>query len=130
MTQATVTPARAEVLPGNDNLYTKRMVRVPLQLRVDIEVGPETQSATSLNLSPTGVCFTTDEPLDEDLIYPVIIFLPEGKREFSILKVEARVIWQDPCEDGWRGAARFTNFAPGDQRRIKSFLLSVLNAKS
>lgn len=108
--------------------YVKRMVRVAMELRLDIENGPETQPAMTVNLSPTGVCFTTEDPLDEEAVYPLILFLPEGKREFNILKVEARLVWQEPSDEGWTCAARFETFAPGDQRRIKSFLLDRLRS--
>ena len=51
----------------------------------------------------------------------VLLYLPRGK-EVEILKVAARQVWQEPDGEAFRVGAAFEQFAPGDERRIKTWL--------
>lgn len=101
----------------------KRMKRVHCEVRLDVEVGEETKPATAVNLSPSGIGFTSSEPIELGASHPLILYLPEGKHEMTLLRLEARTIWQEPTEEGFAHGAAFESFAPGDARRLKAWLL-------
>ena len=50
----------------------------------------------------------------------VLLYIPKGK-EVEILKVEARMVWQEDFEEDYRIGAAFEKFAPGDERRIRQW---------
>lgn len=101
----------------------KRMKRVRVEVRLDVEVGEETKPATAVNLSPSGIGFTSVEPIELGARHPLILYLPEGKHEMMLLRLEARTVWQQPIDDGYAHGAAFEAFAPGDARRLKAWLL-------
>lgn len=104
------------------------MRRVPVEIRLDIERGRIMVGGQSVNISPSGICFASPEPIEPQERFHLILYLPEGKNEFSLLKVEASQVWQKPHEEGYRVGAKFEAFAPGDERRIRGWLLSLMNA--
>lgn len=104
----------------------KRMVRVSTTVRIDVEMGAVTIPGETVNVSPSGVCFKCNELLEPQDTVHLILYMPEGKRDFGILRVAAEAVWNIPSEEGFLVAARFTAFAPGDQRRIREWLLSIM----
>lgn len=109
---------------GEGNLH-KRFLRKPVEIRVEVERFQEGLSSTSINMSPSGICFELSEPLEEAERFRVLLYIPRGK-EVEILKVSARMVWQELRDDGrYRVGAAFEQFAPGDERRIRQWLLEV-----
>lgn len=105
--------------------HHKRFLRKPVEIRVEVERFQEGLSSTSINMSPSGICFELPEPLEEGEHFRVLLYIPQGK-EVEILKVSARMIWQELRDDGhFRVGAAFEKFAPGDERRIRQWLLEV-----
>lgn len=103
----------------------KRFLRKPIEIRVEVERFSEGLSSISINLSPSGLCFELDEPLEDDEKFRVLLYIPQGK-EWEILKVSARMVWQEMRDDGrFRVGAAFEQFAPGDEKRIRQWLLEV-----
>lgn len=116
--------------PGNqpspaDAPRQKRFLRKPVEIRVEVERYQEGLASTSINMSPSGICFELTEPLEDEERFRVLLYIPQGK-EVEILKVSARMIWQELRDDGrFRVGAAFEQFAPGDERRIRQWLLDV-----
>lgn len=109
----------------SDKPRLKRFLRKPVEIRVEVERFSEGLPSISINMSPTGVCFELDEPLEENERFKVLLYIPRGK-EWEILKVSARMVWQELRESGkFRVGAAFVQFAPGDERRIRQWLLEV-----
>lgn len=105
--------------------FHKRFLRKPVTIRVEVERFQEGLESSSLNMSPSGICFQLQEPLEEGEKFRVLLYIPRGK-EVEILKVSARMVWQEPQDDGgWRVGAAFEQFAPGDERRIRQWLLEL-----
>lgn len=105
--------------------FHKRFLRKPVEIRVEVERFQEGLASSSVNMSPSGICFDVGEPLEEDEHFKVLLYIPRGK-EVEILKVEARMVWQEPVDNGlFRTGAAFTKFAPGDERRIRQWLLEL-----
>lgn len=105
--------------------FHKRFLRKPVEIRVEVERFQEGLASSSVNMSPSGICFEVGEPLEDNERFKVLLYIPRGK-EVEILKVEARMVWQEPVDDGmFRTGAAFEKFAPGDERRIRQWLLEL-----
>ena len=105
--------------------FHKRFLRKPVQIRVEVERFQEGLASSSVNMSPSGICFEVGEPLEDNERFKVLLYIPRGK-EVEILKVEARMVWQEPTDAGlFRTGAAFEKFAPGDERRIRQWLLEL-----
>ncbi|MEM7676269.1 MAG: PilZ domain-containing protein, partial [Myxococcota bacterium] len=81
-------------------------MRKPVDIRVEVERFQEGLASTSVNMSPSGICFELEEPLEDEEQFRILLYIPRGK-EVEILKVSARMVWQEVQDSGkWRiGAA-------------------------
>src|ERR1700704_1188397 len=105
--------------------FHKRFVRKRVEIRVEVERFQEALASSSVNISPSGICFELAESLELSEQIRVLLYIPRGK-EVEILKVGARMVWQEPKdEEGFRIGAAFEQFAPGDERRIRAWLLEL-----
>ncbi len=105
--------------------FHKRFVRKPVKIRIEVERFQEALASTSENISPSGICFNIAEELEQDERMRILLYIPRGK-EVEILKVQARMVWQEPLDDeGVRVGAAFEQFAPGDERRLRAWLLEL-----
>lgn len=117
--------SNAQKTPAGGKVPSKRFIRKPVEIRVEIERFQEGLSSISINMSPSGICFELPEPLDEGEKFRILLYIPYGK-EVEILKVRGRMVWQELRDDGnFRVGAAFEQFAPGDERRIRQWLLDV-----
>jgi hypothetical protein len=107
--------------------FHKRFVRKPVEIRVEVERFSEAIASSSVNISPSGICFKIAEPLEQNEHMRVLLYIPRGK-EVEILKVRARAVWQEPFDDAFRVGAAFEQFAPGDERRLRAWLLELGSA--
>lgn len=62
------------------------------------------------NLSTTGVCFTTDEAIEPNLMLRCFISMQKSGRHMTRLRCEGRVVRADKATDGWEVAVNFTTF--------------------
>lgn len=104
--------------------FHKRFVRKRVEIRVEVERFQEALASSSVNISPSGICFEIGQALEHGEQIRVLLYIPRGK-EVEILKVRARSVWQEQKESNWRVGAAFEQFAPGDERRIRSWLLEL-----
>ena len=104
--------------------FHKRFVRKPVEIRVEVERYQEALASSSVNISPSGICFEISESLEENESTRILLYIPRGK-EVEILKVRARVVWQEVRDERFRTGASFEQFAPGDERRIRQWLLEL-----
>ncbi len=105
--------------------FHKRFLRKAVEIRVEVERFQEGLASSSVNMSPSGICFDVGEPLEDNENFRVLLYIPRGK-EVEILKVQARMVWQEPVDNGlFRTGAAFEKFAPGDERRIRAWLMEL-----
>jgi c-di-GMP-binding flagellar brake protein YcgR len=106
--------------------FHKRFLRKRVEIRVEVERFQEGLASSSVNMSPSGICFELADPLEENERFRVLLYIPRGK-EVEILKVSARMVWQELRDDNglYRVGAAFEQFAPGDERRIRQWLLEL-----
>ena len=113
-------PAPQEQYP-----FHKRFVRKPVEIRIEVERFQEALESSSVNISPSGMCFLISEPLEDNERMRILLYVPQGK-EVEILRVSARMVWQEDADDEmFRVGAAFEQFAPGDERRIRQWLLEL-----
>jgi len=107
--------------------FHKRFVRKPVQIRIEVERFQEAMESSSVNISPSGMCFLIREPLENSERMRILLYVPQGK-EVEILRVSARMVWQEDADDEmFRVGAAFEQFAPGDERRIRQWLIELSN---
>lgn len=104
--------------------FHKRFVRKPVEIRIEVERFQEALKSSSVNISPSGICFLIADPLEHNEQIRILLYIPHGK-EVDILKVRARMVWQEPKEELFLVGAAFEQFAPGDERRIRQWLLDL-----
>lgn len=80
--------------------------RFPTFCTVELESG----TGITRNLSTTGVCFTTDQPIDPDLMVRCFIPMQRPGRNTVRLRCEGKVVRVNKSEDGWDVAINFTSF--------------------
>ena len=114
-----------KTVPQEQYPFHKRFVRKPVQIRIEVERFQEALESSSINISPSGMCFLIREPLEELERMRILLYVPRGK-EVEILRVSARMVWQEDADDEmFMVGAAFEQFAPGDERRIRQWLLEL-----
>jgi hypothetical protein len=107
--------------------FHKRFLRKPVEIRVEVERFSEALPSSSVNLSPSGMCFMLADQLEDNERMKVLLYVPHGK-EVEILKVQARQVWQEAADEKWKIGAAFEQFAPGDERRLRAWLIELGSA--
>ena len=104
--------------------FHKRFVRRKVQVRIEVERLSDAINSSTVNISPSGLCFLSWSQLEESEGMRVLIYVPRGK-EVELLKVRARVVWQQSRDGQWFVGAAFEQFAPGDERRLRAWLVEL-----
>ena len=105
-----------------------RHLRAPIEIRIEVTVGPQSFTATSRNLALGGVSFETLEQLSVGEPIKVLLYIPV-KKELELLKAASEVVWIEDQQGSWMIGAAFRKFAPGDQKRLREWLLDCLQAQ-
>jgi hypothetical protein len=78
--------------------------RYPTSCTVELDSG----SGITRDLGTTGVCFTTDEAIEPDLMLRCFIPMQKKGRNLTRLRCEGRVVRSSKTIDGWEIAIHFT----------------------
>ncbi len=105
-----------------------RHLRAPIEIRVEITVGPQSFTATSRNLALGGVSFETLEQLNKGDHVNILLYIPI-KKELELLKAASEVVWVEDQQGSFMVGAAFRKFAPGDQKRLREWLLECVQAQ-
>ncbi len=107
----------------------KRFARVRVDLRLEVETETGSRHTRARNLSAKGVMFNSEGELVPGQQIHVLIYIPRG-REVDLLKIKGEVIWVRREEDrSFIVGSTFTRFAPGDERRLRQYLLQHLRGE-
>lgn len=107
----------------------KRFARVPVDLRLEVETDTGSLHTRARNLSARGVLFSSDSELVPGDPIHVLIYIPRG-REVDLLKIRGQVIWVRKEENGlFMAGCGFQRFAPGDERRLRQYLLAHIKGE-
>jgi hypothetical protein len=104
-----------------------RHLRAPIEIRVEIAARNQSFTTTTRNLAAGGISFeSTERFLVEDLVN-ILLYIPV-KKELELLKVASRVVWVEEDLGCWMVGASFEKFAPGDEKRLREWLLEAVRA--
>lgn len=120
-------PAADEPSVGSRERKTRHL-RAPIEIRIEVTVGPQSFTATSRNLALGGVSFETLEQLAVGTPIKVLLYIPV-KKELELLKAASEVVWTEDQQGSWMIGAAFRKFAPGDQKRLREWLLECLKSQ-
>ncbi len=105
-----------------------RHLRAPIEIRVEIAARNQSFTTTTRNLAAGGISFeSTERFLVEDLVN-ILLYIPV-KKELELLKVASRVVWVEEDLGCWMVGASFEKFAPGDEKRLREWLLDAVRAQ-
>jgi len=124
--------AKKHDVPGPDEPRASekkptRHLRAPIEIRIEVTLGPQSFTATSRNLAIGGVSFETLEELNVGDQINVLLYIPVSK-DIELLKVASQVVWSEDQGGSWMVGAKFQKFAPGDQKRLREWLLECVRA--
>jgi Tfp pilus assembly protein PilZ len=104
-----------------------RHLRAPIEIRIEITLGPQSFTATSRTLAIGGISFETLEELKVGDQINVLLYIPVNK-DIELLKAASEVVWVEDQGGSWMVGAKFKKFAPGDQKRLREWLLECVRA--
>jgi len=120
-------PSPNEPKASKSNKPTRHL-RAPIEIRIEITVGPQSFTATSRNLALGGVSFETLEKLSVNDKVNVLLYIPV-KKELELLKASSDIVWVEDQNGSYMVGAAFRKFAPGDQKRLREWLLECVRAQ-
>jgi len=102
--------------------YHKRYARMPIEIRVEVEALTESITTRTRNISAGGISFECGSEIQIGDPMNVLLYIPRGK-EVELLKVQSEAVWCDEKQGLFIVGSGFRKFAPGDERRLRHWLL-------
>jgi hypothetical protein len=120
-------PTKEETLHDSPKKRTRHL-RAPIEIRIEVSMGPQSFTATSRNLSLGGVSFETLEKLTMNSMVHILLYIPV-KKELELLKAASEIVWVEDQDGSYMVGAAFRKFAPSDQKRLQNWLLEAVRAQ-
>lgn len=124
-------PATAKPLPGKvahpAEKHTRHL-RAPIEIRVEITARSQSFTTTSRNIALGGISFEAQQEFRVGDLVNVLLYIPV-KKELDLLKVASEIVWVEDLSGSWMAGAAFRKFAPGDERRLRSWLIESVKAQ-
>jgi Tfp pilus assembly protein PilZ len=105
-----------------------RHLRAPIEIRVEITARAQSFTTTSRNIAAGGISFESQEGFRIGDEVNILLYIPV-KKELELLKVASEVVWVEEDEGCWFVGAAFKKFAPGDEKRLREWLLESVRAQ-
>lgn len=105
-----------------------RHLRAPIEIRVEITARNQSFTTTSRNLAAGGLSFESQEGFRVGDLINVLLYIPV-KKELDLLKVASEVVWVEEDDGCWLVGCAFRKFAPGDEKRLREWLLESVRAQ-
>jgi hypothetical protein len=123
---ATAEPEEGKVAhPANK---TTRHLRAPIEIRVEITARNQSFTTTSRNIAIGGISFEAQQEFRVGDLVNVLLYIPV-KKELDLLKVASEIVWVEDLQGSWMAGAAFRKFAPGDERRLRAWLIESVKAQ-
>jgi Tfp pilus assembly protein PilZ len=106
---------------------TTRHLRAPIEIRIEITARNQSFTTTSRNIALGGISFESSQEFRVGDLVNVLLYIPV-KKELDLLKVASEVVWTEDVGGSFMAGAAFRKFAPGDERRLRSWLLESVRA--
>lgn len=105
-----------------------RHLRAPIEIRVEITARSQSFTTTSRNIAAGGISFESQEGFLIGDEVNVLLYIPVNK-DLDLLKVASVVVWTEDDEGAWMIGVAFQKFAPGDEKRLRGWLLESVLAQ-
>jgi Tfp pilus assembly protein PilZ len=105
-----------------------RHLRAPIEIRVELTVRNQSFTTTSRNIAVGGLSFESQQDFRIGDLVNVLLYIPVRK-ELELLKAASEVVWVEDLKGSWMCGAAFRKFAPGDERRLREWLLETIRAQ-
>jgi Tfp pilus assembly protein PilZ len=105
-----------------------RHLRAPIEIRVEITARNQSFTTTSRNIALGGISFESQQQFRVGDLVNVLLYIPV-KKELELLKVASEVVWVEDLGGSWMCGTAFRKFAPGDERRLREWLLESVRAQ-
>jgi len=105
-----------------------RHLRAPIEIRVEITARSQSFTTTSRNIALGGISFESQQQFRVGDLVNVLLYIPV-KKELELLKVASEVVWVEDLGGSWMCGTAFRKFAPGDERRLREWLLECVRAQ-
>jgi Tfp pilus assembly protein PilZ len=105
-----------------------RHLRAPIEIRVEITARSQSFTTTSRNIALGGISFESQQQFRVGDLVNVLLYIPV-KKELELLKVASEVVWVEDLGGSWMCGTAFRKFAPGDERRLREWLLESVRAQ-
>ena len=105
-----------------------RHLRAPIEIRIEVTLGPQSFTATSRNLALGGISFETLELLKIGDNVKILLYIPINK-DLELIKTESNIVWIEEDSGCYILGAAFQKFAPGDLKRLRKWLLECVRAQ-
>jgi hypothetical protein len=107
---------------------TTRHLRAPIEIRVEITARSQSFTTTSRNIAIGGISFEAQQEFRIGDLVNVLLYIPV-KKDLDLLKVASEIVWVEDLSGSWMAGAAFRKFAPGDERRLRSWLIESVKAQ-
>lgn len=108
--------------------YQPRHRRAPIEIRIEITANNQSFTTTSRNIAAGGISFESQEPFRVGDFVNVLLYIPV-KKDLELLKVASEIVWAEEDMGSWMVGAAFRKFAPGDEKRLREWLLECVRAQ-
>ena len=105
-----------------------RHLRAPIEIRIEVTVRNQSFTTTSRNIAIGGISFESQQQFRVGDLVNVILYIPI-KKDLELLKAASEVVWEEDLGGSWMCGAAFRKFAPGDERRLREWLLESVKAQ-
>jgi c-di-GMP-binding flagellar brake protein YcgR len=105
-----------------------RHLRAPIEIRIEVTARNQSFTTTSRNIAIGGISFESQQQFRVGDLVIVILYLPV-KKELELLKAASEVVWEEDLGGSWMCGAAFRKFAPGDERRLREWLIESVRAQ-
>jgi hypothetical protein len=119
---------KAEAAPTVPPARGPRHLRAPIEIRVEITARSQSFTTTSRNIALGGISFESQQQFRVGDLVNVLLYIPV-KKELELLKVASEVVWVEDLGGSWMCGTAFRKFAPGDERRLREWLLESVRAQ-
>lgn len=120
-------PPAAPVAPTPQKA-AQRHLRAPIEIRVEITARSQSFTTTSRNIALGGISFESQQQFRVGDLVNVLLYIPVRK-ELELLKCASEIVWVEDLSGSWMCGAAFRKFAPGDERRLREWLLESVRAQ-
>ena len=109
-------------------LKAHRHLRAPIEIRVEVTARSQSFTTTSRNIALGGISFESQQQFRIGDLVNVLLYIPVRK-DLELLKCASEIVWVEDLSGSWMCGAAFRKFAPGDERRLREWLLESVRAQ-